>query len=76
MKIQQITQNLSEKHLAQRWCVSVRTIQRLRQSNILSYINCGKRGIRYPLSGIEAYEANTLLNVPTANHTWGLKWKK
>ncbi len=75
MTIQQ-TQHFSEKHLAQRWCVSPRTIERLRKRNILPYINCGKRGIRYPLSGIEAYEANTLLYVPTTNNTWGLEWRK
>jgi hypothetical protein len=74
MTIQQTMQYISERHLARRWDVSVRTIERLRKTNVLPYIKLGVRSIRYPINVIETFELNNRY-LPTANHTWGLEWR-
>jgi hypothetical protein len=75
MTVQQTIHYISERHLARRWDVSVRTIERLRKKNVLPYINFGERSIRYPINVIEAYELSNRY-LPTTNQTWGLEWQK
>lgn len=75
MTIQQTMHYLSERHLARRWDVSVRTIERLRKTNVLPHIRLGERSIRYPINVIETFEFNNRY-LPTENHTWGLEWRK
>ncbi len=52
--------SLTEKELAQRWSMSVKTLQaRRQQGQPPAYIKI-LRSVRYPIKIIEAYEADSL----------------
>jgi hypothetical protein len=64
-------QSLSRTELANRWGISVKTVDRLRETGQLSWIDLStgakKPLIRFPLAGIERFEKERGGHAPSEN---------
>ena len=68
---------LTEKELAARWKLTIRTLQGWRSKGIgPRYVRLGKRSIYYRLEDVEAYEKANVAGNPRPPEGWDLTVKR